>query len=59
VSYAKSADGLNRMVGRAMEMRLFDHPSAATAYFLSLIGQFSDNEIQAEAAFLGSMVNST
>lgn len=51
-AFARSGEGLHRMISRTLEQRLFDGPAAAAAYFSSLISQFSPAEVQAEALFL-------
>lgn len=58
VSYARSNEGLRKMIGRTLEQRLFDERAAAAAYFSSLISRFSPAETQAEALFLQKIADS-
>ena len=55
VALARSLEGRNRMIERAMQQRLFDDRAAAELYFSSLISRLSQAEVQAEAHFLESI----
>jgi chorismate dehydratase len=56
-SLARSRQGKDRMIERAMQQMLFGERAAADLYFSSLISRFSQAEVQAEARFLDSIVD--